>query len=43
MAENFGGGSYDDVLGLLNRMADEALPVCVDKDEKDTEECRKVS
>lgn len=43
VAENFGGGSYDDVLGLLNRMADEALPVCVDKEEKDTEECRKVS
>ena len=30
VAENFGGGSYDEVLGLLNRMAGEALPVCVD-------------
>ncbi|WP_284523329.1 hypothetical protein [Corynebacterium aquatimens] len=30
-AERFGGGTYDDVLGLLGRLADEALPVCVDK------------
>lgn len=40
--ENFGGGTYDDVLGLLYRMAGEALPVCVDKHE-DPETCRTVS
>ena len=40
--ENFGGGTYDDVLGLLYRMAGEALPVCIDKHE-DPETCRTVS
>lgn len=35
VAENFGGGTYDEVLGLLNRMAGEALPVCVDKKAED--------
>ncbi|MCP1388105.1 protein phosphatase 2C domain-containing protein [Corynebacterium sp. TA-R-1] len=30
--ERFPGGSYDAVLGLLGRLANEALPVCVDKD-----------
>lgn len=30
--ENFKGGTYDDVLGILNRLAGEALPVCVDND-----------
>lgn len=35
---NFSGGSYDEVLGLLGRLADEALPVCVDKQESS---CRK--
>lgn len=45
VAENFDGGSYDDVLGLIGRMADEALPVCVDSEgaDKDAEACRKVS
>ena len=45
VAENFGGGSYDDVLGLIGRMADEALPVCVDSEgaDKNAEACRKVS
>lgn len=39
--ENFDGGTYDDVLGLLNRLASEALPVCVDNERADGT-CREV-
>lgn len=39
-AEKFEGGTYDDVLALLSRLADEALPVCVG-DAKDGT-CREV-
>ncbi|GAA1182921.1 PP2C-family Ser/Thr phosphatase [Corynebacterium glaucum] len=44
-AERFGGGTYDDVLGVLSRLAEEALPVCVDKQESSSEgaaKCREV-
>lgn len=33
------GGTYDEILGLLSRLADEALPVCVDAK---TSSCREV-
>lgn len=38
-AERAEGGTYDEVLGLLSRLADEALPVCVDGK---TSSCREV-
>lgn len=43
-AERFAGGTYDEVLGVLSRLADEALPVCVDgADTRDgAEKCREV-
>ena len=37
-------GTYDEVLGMLGRLADEALPVCVDGDKTEAEQpkCREV-
>lgn len=35
-------GSYDDVLGRLNELADEALPGCVDKQTPEDNKCREV-
>ncbi|WKD56621.1 PP2C-family Ser/Thr phosphatase [Corynebacterium capitovis DSM 44611] len=29
--ENFGGGSYEDAAAVMNRLAERALPVCVDQ------------
>ncbi|MDY5785609.1 MAG: protein phosphatase, partial [Corynebacterium sp.] len=43
--ENFSGGSYDEAVGLMNRLADAALPVCVEEkaEEKATEKADKES
>ena len=35
-------GSYDDVLGRLNELADDALPGCVDKQKPEDNKCREV-
>ena len=35
-------GSYDDVLGRLNELADDALPGCVDKQTPEDNKCREV-
>ena len=40
-AERLPSGTYDEVLGMLGRLADEALPVCVDGDKTDKTETDK--
>ena len=38
--EKGGPGSYDDVLGRLNELADGVLPECVDKQTPEKNACR---
>lgn len=40
--EGLSEGSYDDVVAQLNRLADEALPACVDDKPEATNDCRTV-
>lgn len=40
--ERLSEGSYDDVVAQLNRLADEALPACVDDKPEATNDCRTV-
>ena len=40
---NLDSGSYADITDQINRLADEALPVCVDKENEPAEKCREVA
>lgn len=40
--DNLGSGSYSDVTDQVNRLAEDALPVCVDEPEQPQTDCREV-